>query len=333
MGGKTTQVNVPDRYCAPQDVVTAINAANTGVKAQLVNAGGANPWHIMLEGPTGAANGFTMTPVTPAGSDLLGWNDLQPPAADAQLTVDGMSISSSTNAVQDAIPGVTLDLYSPTTGSAMLNLTRDTSGVAGKVQAMVTSYNDAITMLGVVSDPKSTVDTYGATLVGNSIVSTVKSQIRSLVMGNSNSPSGSMTALRDIGVTIDQTGKLQIDNAKLNTALQGNFDDVVKMLSNNQQDQTKYNPASAGIAGEAYKKLASLIDPTSGSLKSLNDGQTQKISDYQKQLSTLNDRLQVILQRYVAQLGAMDSLVGQIKSTQAGLKSSFDGMMSVYTKN
>ena len=188
-------------------------------------------------------------------------------------------------------------------------------------------------MLGVVSDPKSTVDTYGASLVGNSIVSTVRSQIRTMVVGFSNAPSGSISALRDIGVTIDATGKLQIDSGKLNTALQSNFDDVVKMLCNNQQDQTKYNPAHAGIAGEAYRKLSSFIDPVSGSLKSLNDGQTQKINDYQKQLSDLNDRLQVILQRYVTQLGAMNSLVGQIKSTQAGLKSSFDGMMSVYTKN
>jgi flagellar hook-associated protein 2 len=330
IGTKTTSVNVPDKYSAPQDVVTA----NTGVKAQLVNVGGTTPWHIMLEGPTGAANSFTVTQFSPAlTGDLMGFNALNPPASDAQLTVDGMPITSATNSVQDAIPGVTLDLYSPTTGNAMLNLDRDTSGVAGKVQALVTSYNDAISMLGVVSDPKSTVDTYGATLVGNSIVSTVRNQIRNLVVGPSDSPSGSITALRDIGVTIDQTGKLQIDSAKLNTTLQSNFDGVVKMLSNNQQDQTKFNPAPAGVAGEAYKKLATLIDPTSGTLKNLNDDQTQKISDYQKQLSALNDRLQVILQRYVSQLSAMDSLVGQIKSTQAGLKSTFDGMMSVYTKN
>jgi flagellar capping protein FliD len=43
--------------------------------------------------------------------------------------------------------------------------------------------------------------------------------------------------------------------------------------------------------------------------------------------------LQTILQRYTDQFTAMDSMVGQIKSTEAGLTSTFAGMMAAYTKN
>jgi flagellar hook-associated protein 2 len=39
----------------------------------------------------------------------------------------------------------------------------------------------------------------------------------------------------------------------------------------------------------------------------------------------------VLLKRYTDQFSAMNSLVGQIKSTQTGLKSSFEGMMASYT--
>jgi flagellar hook-associated protein 2 len=447
-GGSATAVTIPQGYTSPQDMVTAINAAGTGVKAQVVNTGNsASPYRIMLTGPTGAANDFTISsnlaqPAAPtlpsvtttqgdgtttessqvsfanglgagesvtlagltftagkdltatqvasaftdlangatgktniaygsysgsltgfstgsvngagnsftatssnpntnvtdlavstAAADYFNWGKLQT-ATDATLTVDGMDITSASNTVKDAIAGTTLELVSPTTGAfgATVDLGRDTSVVKTKIQALVTSYNETLSMLGVVADPKSTVEGYGGTLVGNNIVNSVRSQIRNMVVGNSTSPSGTMNALRDIGVSIDKAGQLQIDNTKLDDALQNNFDNVVKMLSNNQENKSKFNTAPAGVAGEAYKKLVVLLDPIGGTLETLSSNQTKKIADYQKQLDTLATRLQTLLTRYTAQFSSMDNLVGQIKSTQTSLKSTFDGMMASYTK-
>lgn len=334
-GGAAQTVNLPQGYTAPQDIVTAINSSSTGLKAQLVNTGDINaPYKVMVTGPTGAANDFSITAKDGNGQPVTGldFNTKVQTATSASLVVDGIAITSNTNQIKDAIAGVTLDVFSTTTGTdgAMVNLDRDTSGVKTKIQALVTSYNDALSMLGVVSDPKSSVDTYGATLVGNSIVSTVRSQIRGMVVGNSTSPSGGISALRDIGVSIDKSGQLQLDSTKLDNALQGNFDNVVKMLSNNQENQGKYNTAPAGVAGEAYKKLTTLLDP-SNTLTTQSTNQTNKIKDYQKQLDALQTRMDTLLKRYTDQFAAMDSLVGQIKSQQTGLKSTFDGMMATYT--
>ena len=38
-----------------------------------------------------------------------------------------------------------------------------------------------------------------------------------------------------------------------------------------------------------------------------------------------------LLDRYTKQFAAMDSMVGQIKSTQTGLTSTFAGLMAMYT--
>lgn len=324
-GGTATTVTVPDGYTSPKDVVTAINSSNTGVKAQLVNLGGSTPWRIQLYGATGADNDFAIS--QSGGADYFQWSTLQS-ATDASLTVDGMAITSASNTVQDAIAGVTLDLYGATSGAngAMLNLNRDTSSIKTKIEALVTAYNETQTMLGVVSDPKSTVDTYGATLIGNSMVSNVRSQVRSMVTEDSSSASGRLTALRDMGVTLDRYGKLQIDSSKLDSALQGNFDDVIKMLSNNQENQSTFSQASGGVAGDAYKNLVTMLDPYRGQLSIQTDNQSKKITDYQKQLEDLNTKLQSILEKYIRQFSAMDNLVGQIKSTQAGIKSTFDAM-------
>ena len=194
----------------------------------------------------------------------------------------------------------------------------------------MTAYNDANSMLGVVSDPKSTVADYGATLVGNSIVSSVRSQMRQMVTGNSTTPSGSLTALRDIGFTIDQTGVLSIDKTKLESALQNNFDNVVTLVTGNRENQSQFSVLPSGVAGEAVKKLTALLDP-SAALTTQSANLTTKITEYKKQLADLDTRMTALLARYNKQFAAMESMVGQSKSLQTNLKSTFDGMMSVYT--
>ena len=319
----------------PAGIVAAINSANLGVTAQLINTGNiATPYRIMVTGSTGASNAFSLTSLSANNTEVAGisFGKKLQSAQDAVFNVDGMAMTSSKNTVTDAIAGTTLNFTSTTTAGvpASLVFSRDTSSVSTKLDALVTAYNDANTMLGVVSDPKSTVETYGATLVGNSIVNTVRSQIRSMITSNSTTPSGGLTALRDIGFTIDQKGVLSIDKTKLDSALQNNFDNVVTLVTGNRENQSKYSVLPSGAAGEAVKKLTTLLDP-SGALTTQSTNLTNKITDYKKQLADLDTRMTALLARYNKQFATMDSLVGQSKSLQTSLKSTFDGMMATYT--
>ena len=90
-------------------------------------------------------------------------------------------------------------------------------------------------------------------LVGNSIVGSVRSQIRQLITSNSSTPAGGLTALRDIGFTLDQKGVLSIDKTKLESALQNNFDKVVTLITGNRENQSKFSVLPSGTAGEAVK--------------------------------------------------------------------------------
>lgn len=319
----------------PAAIVAAINSANLGVAAQLINTGNiSTPYRIMVTGSSGASNAFSLTSLTQAGGEVSGisFGKKLQSAQDASFNVDGMAMTSSKNTVTDAIAGTTLNFASTTTAGvpASLVFSRDTSSVSAKLDALVTAYNDANTMLGVVSDPKSTVDTYGATLVGNSIVSTVRSQIRQMISSNSTTPAGGLTALRDIGFSVDQKGVLSIDKTKLDGALLNNFDNVVTLMTGNRENQSKYSVLPSGAAGEAVKKLTTMLDPTAA-LTTQSTNLTTKISDYKKQLADLDTRMTSLLARYNKQFATMDSLVGQSKSLQTSLKSTFDGMMATYT--
>ena len=319
----------------PVGIAAAINSANLGVSAQLVSTGDAStPYKIMMTGTSGASNAFSLTSLTAAGAAVDGVNfatRLQS-AEDAALNVNGMAITSSTNRITDAIPGSTLELFTTTTGAASLDFSRDTSTVKTKIKALVTAFNDANSMLTVVSDPKSTVAEYGATLVGNNVVSTVRSQMRSLITTDSTSPSGGLAALRDLGLSFNRTGTLELDATKLDSAMLNKFDNVVTLLTSNQEKLSVTSALPAGAAGDAVKKLTNLLD-VSGAITAQSNNLTKKITDYQKELTALDTRMTALLTRYNKQFATMESVVGQSKSLGTSLKSTFEGMMSAYTND
>jgi flagellar hook-associated protein 2 len=204
--------------------------------------------------------------------------------------------------------------------------------------ALVTAYNDANDLLTQVSDPKSTLATYGGTLVGNSSVRAIRDQMRSMVTGDSSTaggsagtgPAHSLSALRDVGIEIDKTGNLTTNSVTMDVALNFKFDDMVTLLSGNQENQTSFSTAASGLAGDASKALTTLMG-TSGSLATETSNANTRISKYKDDLAALDDRMSRLLTRYQKQFSSMDSMVGDIKSTQTGLTSTFAGLMAMYT--
>jgi flagellar hook-associated protein 2 len=338
---------IPVTNSTPAGVVEAINNAGKGLSAALLNTG--NGYKIMVTGQTGTANAFRLDSDVPSQLDFA--TSLQP-ASDAALQVDGIDVVSASNTVTDAIPGVTFNLLATnasrvtdangnttTTGvPGSLALTVDTSGAKTKLMALVTAYNDANDLLKQVTDPKSTLDTYGGTLVGNSSVRAIREQLRNLVTGDSSTaggsngtgPAHSLSALRDIGIEVDKTGNLTTNSVTMDVALNFKLDDMVTLLTGNQENQTSFSTAASGLAGDASKTLTTLMG-SSGTLATETANANTRISKYKDDLAALDDRMTRLLARYQKQFSSMDSMIGEIKSTQTGLTSTFAGLMAMYT--
>lgn len=253
-------------------------------------------------------------------------------ATDALITVDGISYTRSTNSITDVIASVTLSLKdtTPSGSPVTLNLARDNSVITTNIKSLVSAYNDAMSMLGVVSDPKSSVTTYGATLVGDSTVRMVKQQLRSMLSGTSSAPGKTISALWQMGFSFDQTGVLSVDDTKLSAVLTSSYSDVVMTFTGNQNKLSTYSTTPAGFAGDAYKKLDKLLS-ASGPMLIQSQNATAQNTKYQSQLTALNARMDSLLARYQKQFATMDSLVGSVNSQKTSLKATFDGMMATYT--
>ena len=334
--GASARISLAAGKDTPQDLVNAINATSAGVKAQLVNTGdgSANPYQIILSGVVGASGAFTIATQYGSGSGSpgvsFGNNAANQTAADASVKINGVSYTRSSNTIADVVPGLTFNLKATTTSAASVDLTRDTTTIKDNIKAIVTAYNDAVTIFGEVSDPKSTFETYGATLVGDSTVRTVKQQLRSMVMGTSSTPGDNVGSLWQMGVSIDQTGVMSVDDTKLDAALNNHYTDVVKTFTGNQNGLTIYSPAPSGIAGDAVKKLSNMLGKTGILLTQSQSADTQN-TKYKAELTKLQTRMDALLLRYQKQFSSMDSLVGNVNSQKTSLKSTFDGMMASLT--
>jgi len=205
---------------------------------------------------------------------------------------------------------------------------RDVQPVKDNIKALVASYNDFHEALKVLADSKSEVETLGGSLAGDRLLQTVRSQMRSLIKGPDNR-SDAINALRDLGISIDSTGRMNIDSeAKLDAALKNNFDATVAMFSSSTNSRT--GKGLAGDAIDAIDKLVSTKTWAKGLIQKQIDSETKVKQRYKDDLSTLEDRMKKVLDRYMNQFSIMESMVGNATSLRSGLKSSFEGLMSAY---
>ena len=148
-------------------------------------------------------------------------------------------------------------------------------------------------------------------------------------MDNSNASSNGITALRDIGVTIDQKGVMSVDAIKLDTKLKSNYNDVVTMFTANRSNTSVYSVEKIALANDSVRNLDKMLR-TTGDLSYQTRNANAQITRYKEDLDKLNTRMESLLSRYNKQFAAMDSMVGSSNSMKTSLKSSFDGMMSAY---
>jgi len=272
-----------------------------------------------------------------AGANLDGTVDLDnanlTTAADAIVVIDGLSVTRSANAVDDIIPGVYIDLLATNLNSpADIRITRDTATIKENLQAAVTAYNDAISDMGILTGERTDdeADIYSGSLRGDSTVRRIKSELREMFVGDSSTAGTSLTAFRDLGLDIDRTGVMSLDDTALDAALTDNFDDVVTLFSANTNSQTEWGTANRGIAGDAIKRINDLIS-SRGTIMTQSEGSQERIDDYQEKLEALNTRMESLLARYTKQFGIMETMVGQSNAMRDSLKSTFEGMMAMYT--
>lgn len=224
----------------------AINAANAGLTASIVNDGTGNRL-VVASKDSGSANAIKITVADDdlnhtdnAGLSRLAYdastggttNLTQTIAAqNATLVVDGIAISKSSNTITDALEGVTLNLFKANTPAATtLTVSRDNAGVQSAVQSFVKAYNDLNKTITDLSKYDAT-NKRASTLTGEATLRSVQTQVRGVFNTTLPAASGGLSSLADIGITFQKDGTLNLDASKLNAALNDTTKNVASLFA------------------------------------------------------------------------------------------------------
>ncbi|CAN0461971.1 unnamed protein product, partial [Phaeothamnion confervicola] len=215
-------------------VAAAINKANVGVTASILDAGdsaGNNRYRLLIESNTSGTAGkvqanFNLNGTAPAMTDLVAAQDAHLQLGSGSAAVD---VYSSSNTVTNVVPGVTLQLKSTSDTAVNVSLTQDTTALSNAIKGMISNYNSLNSQFTSNFAYDSTTQTAG-TLFGNTTLIGLQSSVSSLVTGSRN-VGGAYSNLTDIGITVDTTGNLAITNqTAFQKALTNNPSDVMKLL-------------------------------------------------------------------------------------------------------
>jgi flagellar hook-associated protein 2 len=240
----TKTISIASGQSSLAGIRDAINAANAGVTAGIVNDG--SGYRLTLTSrDTGAANALRIVVADGDGThtDSSGLSQLMfdgrsssgvqnltqsAAAQNASVTIDGIVISKASNTITDAIEGVTLSLLKKSEADVPTNLTvsRDSTGIRNTVESFVQAYNDSAKALADLSAYNATTKR-AAILQGDSAVRSIQSELRRTLTSALSTAGGGLTALSDIGIAFQTDGRLKLDSAKLQTVV----DDPTKDIS------------------------------------------------------------------------------------------------------
>jgi flagellar hook-associated protein 2 len=159
-------------------LASAINSGSYGLTANVITD--ASGSRLSLVSQTSGASGaisVTSSLTDSNTSSSVSFSQTQP-GADAQLTVDGVSVSSASNTVTNAIQGVTFQLLSANSGeSIQVEITNNNSDVESALNTFVTDYNKVLQDLNTQEGNDSSGNP--EPLFGNPTLATIQQSLQS----------------------------------------------------------------------------------------------------------------------------------------------------------
>ena len=315
-----------------KDLVDAINAADGPVTASLVQSAPGNYQIVLtgrrsgeghaftvestLERPVDDGNGGTTTVrslLFPDGDNdgISGdqASDNTQSARNAAFTVNGLSIVSDSNTVADVIPGATLTLTKEDPGKTVaVTVARDTATVTGRVDKLVTAYNDLVTFL----NDQRAASTQGRTSIARDpLVNQLKNSLRTALLG-AHANDGGFSRLAEVGIGFDQAGKMVLDKRTFETTLTTKQLDVQRLFAGDNGGSGAFG--SLGSLIESYTRSGGLVSDVRERISTQVQSLTRRIDALEVQL----EQRRLTLQR---EFQAADETMTQLNAQLSSLSS------------
>jgi flagellar hook-associated protein 2 len=279
---------------------------------------------LVVRGATGAGQGFIVEASTPELEPFaftVGGGGLERTAvaADAELALDGLTIRRTSNSFADLVPGVDFRLLRAAPGTQVVFEARQSPGeLAATIADLAGALNELVGLGREFTRGQGAPGTPGALVADSAARRAVQSLVqlttRALVAPDGDAPA----RLADIGLTLDRQGNFQIDNARLQQAVEAHPGRVEAMLR-----ELGRSGSFVTAPGPLKSIAADLRAAASG-----RAGQPTALQREARSIAVERARLDARMNRFEAQLarqyGTLDRQVGQSRQTLAFLAQQID---------
>lgn len=300
-----------------QGLADAINAkAGIGVTASIVSPA-AGSFQLVLTGKdTGTANAFTITNAltgttvafTDTDSDGISGDsaaDNAMSAVDADVLINNVAVISSTNTIEDAIPGVTLNLLKKQPASAVtVSVTESTQGTASLVDTFVSAYNGLLTFAQQQNSSSSGIGR-------DPLFRSLRGELRTVLTAEYEA-GGALGSLGAAGIEFDRTGRLSVNTTLLNEALASNATALRQLFMGDGVNPGVFDTLRGTV--DRYTNAGALLSST-------QDRLNEQIRSMDNRLATMETRLETRRAALQKEFIAADMLITQLNSQVGSLQS------------
>ena len=300
-------------------IATKINEAGMGIQASIVTNVDGQERLMLRSKETGTDKAFTVDLGSLSSAPAaLGQAEAQA-AKNAKVKLNGMDVESSSNTFANTIPGMSFTVSEVTSTAATLNVKADTEAMKKNIQEFVEAYNALNDLLTKSTksvrtadgklDPSVQKEGVG-TLQGDSATVSLQNSLRMLTQGISGS-TGGLTRLAEIGIQMQEGGKLSTDTTKLDKALT-NLEGLKGLFANKADALGQ----GGGIAVN-FKNFTDKLLSFDGTLNTKTDSLERTLKSNSAAQDKVNTRADTLEKRLYAQYSALDTKMASLNALNA----------------
>ena len=287
-------------------IATKINEAEMGIQASVVTDVDGKERLMLRSKETGTDKAFTVD-IDP---DLTKLGQAKAQAAqNAKVELNGMEVESSSNTFANTIPGMSFTVSEVTSTAATLNVKADTEAMKKNIQEFVEAYNALNDLLTQSTKYVEESKTAGV-LQGDSATVSLQNSLRMLTQGISGS-TGGLTRLAEIGIQMQEGGKLSTDTTKLDKALT-NLEGLKGLFANKADALGQ----GGGIAVN-FKNFTDKLLSFDGTLNTKTDSLERTLKSNSAEQTKVNTRADTLEKRLYAQYSALDTKMASLNALNA----------------
>ncbi len=260
----TIQVDSDDSLTDLRDAINT-NKSTSGVTASIVQVSDSSYQLILTANDTGEA--ISLSDSGDGGGDgvlsSLGLTDSDGAiknelvaVQNAIVEIDGVTITRSSNTIDDAIEGVTLNLYSASPDTAVsMEVSTDLSSIKSAITSFVDAYNEyrdfVLTQQATTTDGTASSD---ATLFSDSLLRQIVRSVNSALNTSITTDDGTVLSMASLGISFNSSNELELDEDTLNSILSSDVDAVKQLLglnmtsSSSQMSLLRYTSSASALS-------------------------------------------------------------------------------------